>query len=37
LYERFADEWKDGDANIPELATARQRLAALSEAAKSSR
>jgi hypothetical protein len=37
LYERFADEWKDGDADIPELATARQRLAVLSKAGTSSR
>ncbi len=29
LYERFADDWKDGDTDIPELATARQRLAVL--------
>jgi tetratricopeptide (TPR) repeat protein len=37
LYERFADEWKDGDADIPELVTARQRLAALGGAVTSSR
>ena len=37
LYERFADEWKDGDSDIPELATARQRLAALNGAVNSSR
>jgi eukaryotic-like serine/threonine-protein kinase len=37
LYERFADEWKEGDPDIPELATARQRLAALGDAATSSR
>jgi tetratricopeptide (TPR) repeat protein/tRNA A-37 threonylcarbamoyl transferase component Bud32 len=37
LYERFADEWKDGDADIPELVTARQRLAALNGAVNSSR
>jgi hypothetical protein len=30
LYERFAGDWKDGDSDIPELATARQRLAVLS-------
>jgi hypothetical protein len=30
LYDRFAADWKDGDPNIPELATARQRLAVLS-------
>src|SRR5262249_40566364 len=27
-YRRFADDWKDGDQNIPELQTARARLAA---------
>ena len=37
LYERFADEWKDGDSDIPELVTARQRLAALSDTSNSSR
>ena len=31
LYERFAADWKDGDRDIPELATARQRLAVLSK------
>jgi hypothetical protein len=30
LYERFAADWKDGDPDIPELVTARQRLAVLS-------
>ena len=29
LYEHFAADWKDGDPDIPELATARQRLAVL--------
>jgi hypothetical protein len=37
LYERFADEWKDGDSDIPELVTARQRLAVLRDTANSSR
>ena len=31
LYEGFVTEWKDGDRDIPELATARQRLAVLSK------
>jgi hypothetical protein len=31
LYEAFVTEWKDGDPDIPELATARQRLAVLSK------
>ncbi len=31
LYEAFVTEWKDGDRDIPELATARQRLAVLSK------
>jgi hypothetical protein len=31
LYELFAADWKDGDRDIPELATARQRLAVLSK------
>jgi hypothetical protein len=37
LYEKFATEWKDGDPDIPELATARQRLVALSKAGTLSR
>jgi tetratricopeptide (TPR) repeat protein len=36
LYERFADKWKDGDSDIPELVTARHRLAALMTNANSS-
>jgi eukaryotic-like serine/threonine-protein kinase len=31
LYELFTADWKDGDRDIPELATARQRLAVLSK------
>ena len=31
LYEAFVTEWKDGDQDIRELATARQRLAVLSK------
>jgi serine/threonine protein kinase/tetratricopeptide (TPR) repeat protein len=37
LYERFTADWKDGDPDIPELVTARQRLALLDTGGTSSR
>jgi serine/threonine protein kinase len=36
LYDQFIADWKDGDPDIPELVTARQRLAMLSSRGTSS-